>query len=330
MNQNTIKKMINAMKISAEDKVLLNYWSEGDDSDLKLFESELSNKGIKYKTLNFTEEYLIELAMKGPGIIDESFFNRVKDCTMVIDVLQRPAGMPPRGLEKDRYADFSEVLRSLFSFMSSHKKFIQITMPSKTNAALAGEDYEEYKAKIEEALNIDYEALALECQKKIDSFTSNIITIRTGEDCTLVIDVTGREWIIDAGEGAFPCGEIYIAPLEDKTNGTVFYKNLFIEDVGSFDNITITIKDGRVTDSDCDVLNERLSGLDEEAKIVGELGIGMNPAVTYSGKGAALDEDALGTFHIGLGMNYLFGGTNKTRFHMDFVNVGEIFYGKQD
>ena len=324
MNQNTIEKMINAMKIAADDVVLLNYWSEGDDSDLKLYENELSYKGINYKTLNFTEEFLIELAGKGAENIDDSFFEPVKDCTMVIDVLQRPAGMPPRGLEKDKYADFSMVLRSLFSFMSSHEKLIQITMPSQTNAALAGEDYEEYKVRMDKALNIDYEALALECQKKIDSFTSNIITIRTGEDSTLTMDVTGREWIIDAGEGAFPCGEIYIAPLEDKTNGTVFYKNLFIEDVGSFDNITITIKNGRVTDSDCDAFNELLSGQEEGARIVGELGIGMNPAVVYSGKGAALDEDALGTFHIGLGMNYLFGGTNKARFHMDFVNVGVI------
>ena len=325
MNQNIIKQMINAMKIATDDVVLLNYWSEGDDRDLKLFEKELGNRGIKYKTLNFTEEFLIELTAKGVENIDDSFFEPVKDCTMVIDILQRPAGMPPRKLEKEKYAEFSEVLRSLFSFMSSHEKLIQITMPSQTNAVLAGEDYDEFKTRMEKALNIDYETLSLECQKKIDSFTSNIITIRTGEDSTLTMDVTGREWIIDAGEGAFPCGEIYIAPLEDKTNGTIFFKNLFIEDAGSYDNITITIENGSVTDSDCDAFNELLSKQEEGARIVGELGIGMNPAVTYSGKGAALDEDALGTFHIGLGMNYLFGGTNGTRFHMDFVNIGEVY-----
>ena len=324
MNQNIVEKMINAMNISADDIVLLNYWSEGDDSDHKLFENVLCDKEIKYKKLNFTEEYLTELASKGPENIDDSFFDPIKDCTMVVDILQRPAGMPPRGLDKDKYADFAEILRQLFSFMSSHDKLIQITMPSQTNAMLAGEDFEEYKVKMERAFDIDYRALALDCQKRIDSFTSNIITIKTGKDCTLVMDTTGREWIIDAGEGAFPCGEIYIAPLEDKTNGTVFYKNLFIEDVGSFENVKITIKDGIVTDSDCAAFNEFLSGQEEGARMVGELGIGMNPAVTYAGKGASLDEDALGTFHIGLGMNYLFGGTNKTRFHMDFVNVGEI------
>ncbi len=324
MNQSIIEKMVDAMKITDVDTVLLNYWSEGDDSDLKLFENVFSDKGVKYRTIDFTEEYLIQLAQNGAEKINDSFFNPYKDCTLVVDILQRPAGMPPRGLDKEKYPDFAEVLRALFSFMSSHDKLIQITMPSQTNAALAGEDYEEYKVKMEKAFDVNYEALAADCKKKIDSFNTNKITIRTGEDGTLDMDITGREWIIDAGEGAFPCGEIYIAPIEDKTNGTIFYKNLFIEDVGTFDNVIITVKDGRVTDSDCAAFNEFLSGQEEGARVVGELGIGMNPAVTYSGKGASLDEDALGTFHIGLGMNYLFGGTNKTRFHMDFVNFGEI------
>ena len=32
-----------------------------------------------------------------------------------------------------------------------------------------------------------------------------------------------------------------------------------------------------------------------------------------------VDEKALGTYHIGLGMNHLSGGKNNCPFHMDFV-----------
>ena len=143
--------------------VLAYYWSEGDDSDLKLFENELSDRGVQYKTLNFSEEYLKELALNGADAISDSFFDPFKNCTMVVDILQRPAGMPPRGLEKNKYEDFAKVLGALFSFMSSHDKLIQITMPSQTNAALAGEDYEEYKVKMESVFDVDYEALEAEC-----------------------------------------------------------------------------------------------------------------------------------------------------------------------
>ena len=58
--------------------VLLNYWSEGDDSDLKLFENELSDRGVQYKTLNFSEEYLKELALNGADAISDSFFDSFK------------------------------------------------------------------------------------------------------------------------------------------------------------------------------------------------------------------------------------------------------------
>ncbi|WP_026651565.1 aminopeptidase [Butyrivibrio proteoclasticus] len=324
MNQNIINKMIDAMKITSKDTVLLNYWSEGDDADLRLFEKTLQEKELKYKTINFTEEYLTSLANDGPAQINEDFFKPYDDCTIVVDVLQRLAGMPPKNLPKEKYGDFSEVLRKLFGFMSQHEKLIQITMPSRTNAALAGEDFEEYKTKVEKALDIDYSELEKSCQSKINSITSKQITVKTGKSSVLTMDITGREWNIDAGEGAFPCGEVYIAPVEDRTNGEIFFEKFFLEDAGSFNNITLKVENGKVVESDCADLNELLSQQDEGARIVGELGIGLNPAVEYSGKGAALDEDALGTFHIGLGMNFLFGGNNKTRFHMDFVNVGEI------
>lgn len=60
------------------------------------------------------------------------------------------------------------------------------------------------------------------------------------------------------------------------------------------------------------------------ADIVAELGIGMNPNVKMLEEDSSLDEDALGTFHIALGMNIMFGGKNACRFHMDFVTTGEI------
>ena len=37
-----------------------------------------------------------------------------------------------------------------------------------------------------------------------------------------------------------------------------------------------------------------------------------------------LDENAIGTFHIALGMNYLFGGKNKCLVHIDLVGEGTV------
>lgn len=37
-----------------------------------------------------------------------------------------------------------------------------------------------------------------------------------------------------------------------------------------------------------------------------------------------LDEKKMGSFHIALGENRMFGGTNACPFHMDFVTMGEV------
>ena len=316
--------MVEAMHIGADDVVLLNFWCEEINQDLTEFENVLAKKGVKYHSNVFSDENLIKLAKENKEGLPDDWFAEYEDTTIVVDVMDKPAGMPPKGMAREDYPVFGAVLQSLFGFMSRHEKLIQITMPSRINAALAGEDFEEYEKKVIKALDVDYDKLYLSCKEKTDSFKDNKLLIKTGENCQLTMETTGREWNIDAGEGAFPCGEVYIAPLEDKTNGTIFFKKFVLEGIGEFDDIILTVTNGKVTESNCDAFNEFMSEQEDSANIVAELGVGMNPAVTFTGSGAALDEDAIGTFHIGLGMNVMFGGTNNCRFHMDFVTEGEI------
>lgn len=236
----------------------------------------------------------------------------------------RPAGMPPQGLSKDKIPFFGTFLKGVFKKASSKKKFIQITMPSKTNAMRAGMDYEKYRERITKALDIDYDELKKNCEKKILELSGDKRTIKTGNNCILTMETTGRRWNIDAGDGAFPCGEIYIAPLEDKTNGSIFFETFAAEDVGVFKNVTLSVNAGRVVSSDCEEFNEFLETLPQGGNVVAELGIGMNPNVDCIEGDSVLDENALGTFHIAIGMNNLFGGVNDCPFHMDFVTTGEI------
>lgn len=324
METRLIGKMIDAMRIGKDDVVLLNYWCENEATDLAAFEEAFSERGIAYRKWVFSDEFLQKLVSEYASGLDDEWFDGIRDITLVIDVMDKPAGMPPKGMTEEEYGAFGAVLQSLFVFMSQHEKLIQITMPSKINAALSGENPEDYERKIIQALDVDYDSLRENCRKKAESLRYERLRILSGENCELTMDISGREWNIDAGEGAFPCGEIYIAPLEDKTNGRVYFSKLLLEGVGAFDNVVLTVENGVVVDSDCEAFNTYLAGLEDGARIVGELGIGMNPAVVNSGAGASLDEDALGTFHIGLGMNVMFGGTNACRSHMDFVTEGDI------
>lgn len=312
-----ITKMVDAMHLQQDDVVLINEWCEEKSADLQRFADAIKRKGCKCHTIVFSEQYQLELVEKYAQGLDDAWFEPYSDVTVVIDMMERPIGLPPHSLQQERYPIFGRILQDLFGFMGSHEKMIQITMPPTDDLAMA--------ERITKALDVDYEQLDKACREKVAELgDKQIFTITTGENCELHMETTGREWNVDAGEGAFPCGEIYIAPLEEKTNGSIFFSTFIIEGIGSFDDVILKIEDGCVVDSNCEPLNQFLNQQDEGARVVGELGIGMNPAVEFSGTGADLDEDALGTFHIGLGMNFMFGGKNNCRFHMDFVTTGVI------
>jgi len=150
----------------------------------------------------------------------------------------------------------------------------------------------------------------------------NYMVLRTGADSELFFDLTGRTWHIDAGDGDWPCGEVYIAPNETQTRGTVFFDRLFIEDVGEFQNVTLFIEEGMVAHSSNDEVKKYMDSLPAEDKVVCELGLGMNPNVTELCGYTVLDEKMSDSFHIAIGANNMFGGQNKSSRHTDFVHSG--------
>ena len=64
---------------------------------------------------------------------------------------------------------------------------------------------------------------------------------------------------------------------------------------------------------------EKLINVDEEARVIGELGIGLNPGAKLSGN-LLEDEKALQTAHIAFGNNEnMTGGQNRSKTHRDFL-----------
>ncbi|HEY6907304.1 MAG TPA: hypothetical protein VI230_07520, partial [Ignavibacteriaceae bacterium] len=73
-----------------------------------------------------------------------------------------------------------------------------------------------------------------------------------------------------------------------------------------------------------------LSKVDEEAMIIGELGIGINPGARITGN-MLEDEKAIHTAHIAFGNNEDFpgGGKNRSKIHRDYLFYRptiEVFY----
>ena len=174
------------------------------------------------------------------------------------------------------------------------------------------------------AYDSDYEMVGTACKRETERFTGACqVKVHTGVDCVLHLDLTGRTWHIDAGDGDLPCGEIYIAPVENKTNGSVFFETFYLDDV-KYTDVTLQILNGEVSGSSHAEIAKHFAELPRENRIVCELGLGMNPNVTDLCGYTVLDEKMAGTFHIAVGANNMVGGENKASDHVDFVGCGKV------
>lgn len=186
---------------------------------------------------------------------------------------------------------------------------------------------------------IDYELLQARCKKLEELFTnakSVHITAPAGTDVT--ISVENRKLMFDDGDfskpgtgGNIPAGEVFISPVVGKTEGTIVYDgSMTFSDGDSIleTPITCKIENGYVTDIKGGAEARRLLKtiteaetrpftLEKEKKLpagqaavykrnarnIGELGIGLNPAAQITGN-MLEDEKAFNTCHFAIGENY--------------------------
>ena len=158
----------------------------------------------------------------------------------------------------------------------------------------------------------------------------NQITIQTSKGTNLTCDISTRKankapgFCYEKGTIASPPdAEVNIAPLENLTNGIIVVDgSIPCNEIGLLKKESIlTIKEGKVVKIEgekASTLEEIFSKYPDNAKIIAEIGIGLNPLAKLSGS-MLEDEGCLGTMHVGIGSNILLGGTNRVPFHLDFI-----------
>lgn len=204
----------------------------------------------------------------------------------------------------------------------------------------------------ERTVNIDYRLLAERCRKLCEKFIgaeSVRVTAPAGTD--IVINLEGRAAMVDDGNfskpgtgGNIPAGETFISPVVGKSEGKiVFDGSMTFSDGDSIlgTPISVNVKEGFVaeieggaeakrllkdiTQAEKDALSfEANKKLPEgqgkiyarNARNIGELGIGLNPAACITGN-MLEDEKAFRTCHFAIGENY--DGDAPALIHFDGV-----------
>jgi leucyl aminopeptidase (aminopeptidase T) len=182
----------------------------------------------------------------------------------------------------------------------------------------------------EHPMTADFRAMKVKAEalmKKFEDVKAVRLTTAAGTDLSFSIE--GRAFNDDISirpghMGNLPAGEMWCAPVEGSMNGTIVVDGS-IGDLGQVaEPLTIRVKDGFVVEvnSKDKALVKRvkeLIGVDREASLAGEFGIGLNPGARLTGN-LLEDEKAARTLHIAFGNNRdMPGGQNNSITHRDFL-----------
>ena len=326
MNRETISKIIKASGVSAGELVLVHFWGEDAEKEIaNNFVASVAAMGATPVLLQQARSINRETFLSATeSSFDERYFELFSKFDAVLDVFAYQPIILGGQIPEEQMTLYRKYISQLFNKLMECKRFTQIRIPTQANAAESSLEPQDYIRRMTMAYDIDYEILTESCNREIKRFEGvESMAVLTGEGCVLHLELTGRTWHIDAGDGDMPCGEIYIAPIEDKTQGSVFFDTFFLDDV-KYENITLQVLNGEISGSSNSDVAQYFAKQPRENRIVCELGIGMNPNVTDLCGYTVLDEKMAGTFHIAVGANVMFGGENMASDHVDFVGTGKV------
>ena len=305
------------------ESVLLNFWGDQAEREvLDLLAENLAKKGIApyehHCSHAFFERVVLNLIHHDKKFPQE-YLDYLSSFKHVIDIfMYRPS--LPKGIHESEIPLFQSYLSELFGALTDDKEhYIQLTVPTQVNSLHTGMDPQTYELALCNALSVNFPELKKACREKLESVEhKETITIHTGQEYALTLDISTRQWFVDDGCGDFPPGEIYIAPKENKSHGDLLIPIVNLQGQ-IYEDVLMTFKEGKLIGSSCQELDDFFLQRPDSFRILSEFGIGLNPEVKELTGYTPIDEKALGTYHIALGMNHLFGGDNDCLFHMDFV-----------
>jgi aminopeptidase len=162
-------------------------------------------------------------------------------------------------------------------------------------------------------------------QARLIAFLETIDELRlcTPSGTDLRVCVAARHWCNGAGRQNLPDGEVFTAPVETETRGTVCFAWPTIFGGQIVEGVRLQIRDGRVVEASArrgeQALHQLLQG-DEASGTVGEIGLGCNFVIGHRVGHPLVDEKMGGTFHLALGMALPeTGGLSRAAVHCDLM-----------
>ena len=232
-----------------------------------------------------------------------------------------------------KMAERRKALKPVSEVVLRRVRWVLTNFPTEALAQETDMSLPEYERFYYRAVDQDWPAMARMFARS-KAILERARTVRiVGRETDLTFSIAGRKAIPCAGEYNMPDGEIFTAPVESSTDGTIFFEFPAIAGGREVSGIRLTFRKGKVVEAAAEkneaYLKEMLAA-DPGACRLGEFGIGANAGVTRFTRDILMDEKMGGTIHLAVGRSYPeSGGKNDSAVHWDMIKdlraSGELY-----
>jgi len=225
--------------------------------------------------------------------------------------------------------------KPLFDLIT-RKRWVVTVHPCNTLAQQGNMSLEEYRDFVYGACLHDWQKES-ELMYKMKEHLERHRDIRfTGPETDLYASTEGRIWEAADGKYNMPDGEVFTAPVEDTVEGKIYFDIPFLQQGKVIEGVRLTFEKGEVVDYSAEKEEGTLKQLlevDEGARRLGEMAIGLNRGIKDYTLNMLFDEKIGDTIHCALGMAYPeCNGVNESAIHVDIIksmHKGEIYAGDE-
>ncbi|SDD99998.1 aminopeptidase [Peptococcus niger] len=283
-----------------------------------------------------TRAYLTGAAEEQMRQLAEFELTRMKKMDAYIAVRAGDNSAELADVDQEQLARYAKAMSPVLRDRVDRSRWVILRYPNGAmaqSANMSSAAFEDFYFKV---CNLDYGKLSQAMDALVDRMnaTDDVHLLAPGTD--LHFSIKGINAVKCAGECNIPDGEVYTAPVKDSANGVIRYNVPSRYRGTTFENVSLTFKDGRIIDAQGNH-PDRLAAIfdtDEGARYLGEFALGCNPFILNPMSDILFDEKIAGSIHLTPGAAYedAFNG-NKSDVHWDLVLImrpewggGEIYF----
>lgn len=226
-------------------------------------------------------------------------------------------------IDPKKIAMRSQIVQPISEIYLKKDNWVGCEYPTHALAQDAEMSLEEFENFVYSSTNVDWtkESKKQDKLKKILDKGNKVRIVSADTDITF--SIKGRQGIKCDGHHNMPDGEVYVAPVEDTTEGYIRYTYPAIKGGKEVEDVYLEFEKGKVVKATAKKNEDFLHAMldtDKGARYLGEFGIGTNFGIKSFCKQILFDEKIGGSIHLALGMAYKKGGgRNESAIHWDMI-----------